>query len=291
MTRYGYSGDDVGRNYGNAIENGYLSMKIAVLGDSHLVSDDDSYKELHGIRAFLKDSWPSFAKLLDRVNVESPDVVVVLGDLVDWISNENADFALDMLSELRVPWEMVLGNHDIQNPERGVKLDAYKVESSRANERFWLARGIEFGNRMIEIDDIGLVMIDSALSDIHSGTEEWLKESLSRHERNIVLTHVPIALPIVYDYIISCDPRRNMKKYVMSGAPDLYEECLRGHVDIVYTAHLHFPGCVRQDATIFDMLGMSISMRDEYNDITSIATATIVESNGGDITGRTISVS
>ena len=64
-------------------------MKIAVLGDVHLIAGDDPYKNLHGRREFFKSCWPSFQSLLKKVNDESPDLTILLGDLVDWFSSEN----------------------------------------------------------------------------------------------------------------------------------------------------------------------------------------------------------
>ncbi len=282
-------------------------MKIAVLGDLHLISDKDPHKPLHKIRAFFKNAYPSLQKLIKLINKESPDHIIILGDLVDWISNENAYFALDLLATLNAPWHLTLGNHDIQNPKPDFPLDTYNVQASREkNEQFWITRNIPFGNRVIEINenpDLNLILIDSALSALTPNTETWLNNilnttsenmpdnPLNTNKINILFTHVPIAIPVVRDYIISVAPRRNLTTYTMSGSPNLYNNCLKNRVHQIYTAHLHFPGQVTQNSTTFNMLPMSISMHDVDNNITSIASATILELNNNQLTTKTIHIS
>ena len=116
-------------------------MKIAVLGDAHLISDHDPYKDLHKHRAFFKTCWPSFQNLLKEVNRESPDLTVFLGDLVDWFSPENIDFGLDLLSNLRGPWHITPGNHDLAAPDGGTDLEIYKTEATRDRLSHWVKQG------------------------------------------------------------------------------------------------------------------------------------------------------
>ncbi len=92
-------------------------MKVTVIGDVHLVAESDPYKGIHARRACVKSAWPSFRSLIDSVNAESPDLTILLGDLVDWHSPENIAFGLELLSELKHPWYMTPGNHDIAAPQ------------------------------------------------------------------------------------------------------------------------------------------------------------------------------
>ena len=44
---------------------------------------------------------------------EAPDLVISVGDLIDWYSDENRDAAIRFLDSLGAPWLLTPGNHDI----------------------------------------------------------------------------------------------------------------------------------------------------------------------------------
>lgn len=235
-------------------------MKLVVLGDLHLISPDDPFKEAHQSRSLFARTWESLQTMIRLIRAESPDLVISLGDLVDWYSEENRDFALNLLEEMGVPWVATGGNHDYALYERGPNgvVGPFSTPEGRAfAERGWQARGIELGNRLIDTPDAQLILVDSAVSSIPDGTEAWLAETKREGVRRLVFTHVPLNIPPVVEYILSVDPGRSLEKYVQSGAPRLFDECLRHQVDAVYSAHLHFPGRLEVDGTEMHMLSMS----------------------------------
>ena len=255
-------------------------MKIAVLGDVHLIAGDDPYKNLHGRREFFKSCWPSFQSLLKKVNDESPDLTILLGDLVDWFSSENIAFGLDLLSDLRNLWYMIPGNHDLAAPVGGFEQEEYKTAATRDHMSYWKTQGVDLSNRVIDVEGCNLVLLDSALSDLTDGAEGWLEEVLNCGRPNFLFTHVPLDLPETRDYILSVDPRRNMAKYVLSGAPDLYFEYIVDRVSHVFSGHLHFAGDLNRDVTRFHLCNMSITMYDPSRDQNAVASATVIEDNG-----------
>jgi predicted MPP superfamily phosphohydrolase len=252
-------------------------MRVVVLGDAHLIADDDPYKNLHERRGFFKSAWPSFRSLIDLINKASPDLVVMLGDLVDWFSQENISFGLELMSKLKGPWKMTPGNHDLAAPIGDASQEAYKTEANPDHAFYWKNEGVEFRNRVVSENGLQLILMDSPLSTIHSGTQDWLNGVLGHDTHNILLTHVPIDTPQTRDYILSVDANRSMKKYLLSGAPNLYEDTLRGRVDSVYSAHLHFPGKLRVDSSDFYLCDMSISMRDPNRNSSCRATAAVLD--------------
>jgi predicted MPP superfamily phosphohydrolase len=253
-----------------------LHLKIAVLGDTHVIADNDRYKNLHSRRAFFKSAWPSFQHLLSKINDESPDLIIHLGDLVDWFSPENIAFGLDLLSHLQAPWYITPGNHDIAAPVGGFEQADYKTEATRDYAAYWKHLRVDMTDRLLEVDGCNLILLDSALSNLTDGSERWLSELLNSENANFLFTHVPPDLPETREYILSVDPRRSMAKYVLSGAPNLYAH-LQNRVSHVFSGHLHFPGDLLCDITRFHMCNMSISMQDPNRNQNAIASATIIE--------------
>ena len=253
-------------------------MKIVLLGDAHLIAEQDPYKGLHGVRGFFKKAWPSFRDLLQTVDAEAPDLTVMLGDLVDWFSEENIDFGLDLLSTLNHPWVMVPGNHDLERPTGGRDQTHYETESTRERIGYWRSLGVDLSTRAIEVDGYNLVLLDDSLSDLADGTEDTLARLLTgAGRRNLLCAHVPLNARFIRDYIVSVAPERDLRKYTLSGAPNLYHDVLYGRVTDVFTAHLHFPGLLEDGSTRFHLCGLSTSIHDPNRNQTTVAEALVIE--------------
>ena len=252
-------------------------MKIAILGDAHLIADGDPYRHLHQRRAFFKNAWPSFHRLLKKVNEESPDLVIFLGDLVDWFSAPNITFGLDLFSALQCDWCMTPGNHDLAAPSEGPQQQDYQTTATRDHLAFWANQGVDLANRSFEIGGATVILLDTALSDLTDGTEAWLDGALQGVVAPFLCTHVPIDTPAVRAYILSVDPRRSMAKYVLSSAPHFYRRYLEGRSMHIFSAHLHFPGDLHIDRSRFHLRPMSITVSDPHRAQSTVAAAAIVE--------------
>jgi hypothetical protein len=189
----------------------------------------------------------------------SPDLVISVGDLVDWYSDENKDFVLELLEQLKCPWLFTPGNHDLEYPVYPFAGWRLTREKSEAIKMKWEEAGFDLGNRYIDSGDTGIILINSAFSDVTKGTKEWLNELLPKRKRNLIFTHVPFDIPAVRNYILSMDPHRDMKKYVQSYAPDLFDETIQNQVDHVFSGHLHFTGRIHTPSTDHHLVGMGIS--------------------------------
>jgi len=237
-------------------------MRMAILSDLHLISPDDPLKEVHANRAHFARAWPSAKQMCRKIQEAAPDLVVSLGDLVDWYSKENRDFALEILDELKTPCLVTPGNHDFEMYPRladgtiGHFLPAWECED--AATRGWRERGIELGNRLIDAGSTGILLVQSACSTVPPHTREWLNEALPEHERNLLLTHVPLDVPEIRNLLQTQYPRRDLKKYVQSGAPRLFERCLRHRIRAAFFGHLHFGGRLCVDGTAMYCLGLSV---------------------------------
>ena len=266
-------------------------MKLAILGDAHLIANDDPYKHLHERRAFFKKAWPSFQDLLKRVDDEKPDLVIFLGDLVDWFSKENIAFGLDLLSALKTPWHMVPGNHDLAAPSDGPEQREYATQATRAHLQYWTQQGVNLENRTLDIGGATAVLIDNSLSNLRDGTTDFLGAVFARTTPRFFFAHVPVDTATMRDYILSVDDRRSMAKYVLSSAPDFYAQYIKDRLAHVFSAHLHFPGDLHIDSTRFHLCTMSITMDDPHRNYSTVATAKIVECAANSIVFRDIDTS
>lgn len=225
-----------------------LAMKLLILSDLHLVSPLDPYSEDHDNRKHFTYARDQLPKIKRAIQKESPDFVLSLGDLVDWYSEENRDFALEFLHSLSIPWQFTPGNHDSSGPPhqgRKVGLDG------------WTEAGVEVHNRKLNLDHLEACLLNSHDSNVAGNTEAWLAESLDPKAYNAVFTHVPPDVPEVREAIISKEPHRDLKKYVQSRAPGLYANSLKGKADLVFSGHLHFNTRAENERTTFYILPLA----------------------------------
>lgn len=230
-------------------------MKLAILGDLHFVGPEDPLKQHHEGRAHFARAWPSYRALARRIRNEAPDLVVCLGDLVDWYSDENRDFALSLLGELGIPWVATPGNHDLHVPaEHSVPPGISRTDYARAG---WERGGVELHNRAIDAGGTTLLLLDSHNSSVPDGTTHWLAQTLRGQRGGLLFTHVPLHLPQVVSYIESVEPGRNISKYTLSGAPWLFD-ALQGRVARAFSGHLHFPGRVNVQGITLHLLSTAV---------------------------------
>ncbi len=276
-------------------------MKVVILGDLHLISPDDANEARRQGRHHFAAAWPSFKAMAACIRDEAPDLVVSLGDVVDYFSPENRDFAMGWLDALKVRWLMTPGNHDLEWPdapasavaavaagpegegEAGPAEEDAEVLSQRrraAARQGWAEAGVELGNRSLDADGVQLLLMDTATSEVPEATRAWLEEVLAAAHAGprLLLTHVPVNHPRVVEHILSVDPNRNLEKYVQR--TPLYEGHLRGRVEAVFTGHLHFPGRVEVGGTAMHMLPLSVTAVDREYRGQGAATVLEIERGG-----------
>jgi len=231
-------------------------MKIAVMGDAHLISPQEPDKKRKEKRKHFTETEDSFRKMMLKVKKSDVDLVVFLGDLVDFFSKENIDYAIKLVKQFNINWELVPGNHDLNNSMTKEK-----------QIQFWENKGVNFKNRILKRENCSLIFLDSALSGVPEGTVEWLNEVIEKERKNLLFTHVPFDIPQVREFILEVAPDKNLKKYVQSKSPDLFNECLQGRVDEIYTGHLHFAGQLKVKSTAMYFLSLCIKAGNPYLDM------------------------
>jgi len=236
------------------------SMRIAVLGDLHLISDADPCIELRRLRTFFSDGLPAMRRLMTWLNTLHLDAVFSVGDVIDWHSEANIILALEVLSQLHCPWHMTPGNHDLQFPTPGAPPGSYQLDPPdtfrpQAIAR-WRRHGVDLGRRRIGCADGDVLLVDSASSRIGRDSMDWIRK---QPRRSILLTHVPLDTPAIRAHIHEREPHRNLEIYTQSGSPEVFASCIRGHIAHVVTGHLHGSGTLVQEGTTFHMIDGSFA--------------------------------
>ncbi len=223
-------------------------MHVGLIADPHLINPNDSYESRLETRQHFAEAWPSFRTVIEELNAAAVDHVIILGDLVDYYTDANRDFALSLLEDLEMPWHLTPGNHDYAVPtdESGSDTE-HDQEAGRCG---YAASNVEISDRVLDLDDVRFILLDSALSAVADDARSWLDSVLDNDRACVLCTHVPLDVDPVVEAIHAVEPDRNLEKYVQRGSPELYETTLAGRVDLVCSGHLHFPARATIDETV-----------------------------------------
>lgn len=222
-------------------------MSVALIADAHLIAPDAPSEQRRTYRSHFAKAWPSFDEMITRLNEEAVDHVIILGDLIDYYTAENRDFALERLEALDAQWHLTLGNHDIEMLSKNTDKRTEVVRASDRAKAGWEDANVTYENRILDIGDARFLLVESASSAVPESTKAWLDAKLATDRQCILCTHVPLDTPEVAEAIIDVDPDRDLNKYVQRGSPNLFEDHLKGRIDAVFSGHLHFPAEVELD--------------------------------------------
>lgn len=231
-------------------------MKIALIGDSHCIDPDNPEPEKAQDRHHFRDTQPSQRQLQALIREESPDLLVSTGDMVDWCSETNIAYAVDLFDSMGVPWLMTPGNHDFSAADHSMRDDAAGL---------WQARGVALENRVIDADGLRLLLIDSHAIGVPPDTGAWLDALANQPGPMVCVSHVPWKTPALEQLILDRQPGRNLRTYVQSRSPDFYESHVRGRLVACFFGHLHFHDHCQLDGTDMHILPLSVRASDrEY---------------------------
>ncbi len=255
-------------------------MKIAIISDIHLISEADKLEEIRRARSHFALAWPSFKEMISAINSQSPDICIFLGDIVDWCSNENIEFALSLFESLKGELIFTPGNHDFEmyetDGEKIVGPISAELKKQQANE-VWRKHNINFNRRLISAGKLGLILVDSSTSSLSEDDINWLESTVTKHEDNIIFTHTPFDIPQMRNEILKIDANKNLEKYVQSKSPGIFERILKGRASFIFTGHLHFPIDLTVDGT--QMLTLPLSVKAVGRDYLGMGQSVILDTN------------
>ncbi len=191
----------------------------------------------------------------DYVN-ENDTFMVHTGDLIDFISEKNYEFATELAESCDI--FMAAGNHEFANYLGEHEDEEYKSRSSeRINACF--KNDILFDSRMV--NGINLVVVDNSYHQFAAWQLDRLKEEVKKGKPILMFMHTPLYDEKTYDYMINV--LHNKCAFLMNVPDelvDLYPEDLHYHhratettkkaykyileeplIKAVFAGHIHFP--------------------------------------------------
>ncbi|MBX9694818.1 MAG: metallophosphoesterase [Cyanobacteria bacterium] len=209
-------------------------FSFAFISDVHLTNGkEDTYELLKESQLFLQQA----VKLINELNV---DFVVFGGDQVSTPGKDDANWNLflDVVQNLTMPWEFILGEEDISGGRTVDKMKMYgpdwKGKGYETNKPYWAKRYAR---------NVRLIGLDTARPNTKTGFVSkdqltWLKEELASCVSGVavVFSHHPLLAPQPYgtggppfsDYIVTNgDSAREIL-----GASPYVKLAVSGHVPI-----------------------------------------------------------
>lgn len=158
-------------------------MKLIHVTDPHLTKPGE---KLYGI-----DPAERLAQCFADINAHHADAAlcVITGDLAHWGDENSYALLRDLLGELAMPWQLLLGNHD----NRGVFLRSFP-EAKVDRHGF-----VQHADR---VGATRLLFLDTAEAGTHAGSycerrQDWLRAQLSESgdaELYIFMHHPPLRI-------------------------------------------------------------------------------------------------
>ncbi len=172
-------------------------MRIVQLSDPHIVPADR--QPIHGMDTLGR--LRAVVETVNRLN-PSPDLVVLTGDQTNDEADDSYQAARNVLSGLRFPCCLALGNHDSRPGFRRIMLD--ESGENPAPYYYSLERN---GYRIVVLDTLDEGEVSGKLDDAQM---DWLERELSSGLPAIICMHhppVPVGVPWMDDLILQENDR------------------------------------------------------------------------------------
>ena len=176
-------------------------LKILHITDSHigLCDDRDNERKIALARRLGGSDREKIFEAQLNYGRENCDLIVHTGDLIDFTSQANFDFARKILADEKVFF--AVGNHEFSQYLGEAYEDfAYKMNSFREMQP-GLGAPLFFNSKII--GGVNLVSIDNSYHQFEPWQLEKLKREIEKGFPIILCMHVPLFEQSLYDYYIS----------------------------------------------------------------------------------------
>ncbi|NRA40139.1 MAG: metallophosphoesterase [Planctomycetes bacterium] len=192
----------------NAVQE---SVQFIHLGDPHLITDDCQTEQLTAWARYRRDEVfvdpdAHFQRVLDMMPLESSDLVVCAGDLIDFYEESQVDYAMEKVKAIPCPFYMTLGNHDYQDVHwqdgKNSSVNPCHIDKDELKKRsdYWSKKiGHDMPHWRFEHKGINFVGIDNASYEFTESALQLLREVAAEDKLYIIFSHIPIALPPLID--------------------------------------------------------------------------------------------
>lgn len=227
-------------------------MRIAYVGDLHLIDSRTAPPSMAQWRRKFIDSVPRVEEQIEWLNVRRPDHVFFTGDIIDWYSEGNLGLAHSILTRLEMPWAVTPGNHDVSGDPGATRGECFDTA-----RKAFAAVGIEIDNRVFDFDAVRVLLIDSHASRVDGDCGSFVLRNHAAGKKTVIVTHVPLEVSVTGSEILAAEPHRNLTKYTLAGSPGFFDAAVKGYVHEVYTGHLHFPLDLHIAGTVIHILPLA----------------------------------
>ena len=238
------------------------NKKICVLADMHVMApsliDDENNKEwqeyLKTSKSMADLSVPIFDAIINRIILEKPDLLLIVGDLTKDSEVESHDYVLNKLTKFKqanIPVFVIPGNHDRGWMQRALKYqnDTCLVAETIDNDGFWkLYTDYGYGsdterygstlNYMVEpFPGLTVICIDSGIwCTFREGSIDWVcdKAKTAQAKGNQVLVMMHHMLMPHYYY-----QNNIFELSIPTDYPDIREKFMQAGIKVVLSGHSH----------------------------------------------------
>lgn len=215
------------------------TLKFAVASDLHYSANkfSDSERDLSKTSKILNG-------FVDRMNENNYDFVIFLGDNIDKSNTDNLNGFLKAVKNIKAPYYLVMGNHDVHKIS-GLEKKAYLETVSQMSKYQRNARESYY---FYPTSDVIVIVLDNVSSGMPSShgiftqkTVKWLDEVLekNKNKKALIFQHVPFV-----------EPYKNVSHEILEKAD--YRAVLSRHDNIlaVFAGHYHKEGTTKDDKGI-----------------------------------------
>ena len=238
------------------------NKKICVLADMHVMApsliDDENNKEwqeyLKTSKSMADLSVPIFDAIINRIILEKPDLLLIVGDLTKDSEVESHDYVLNKLTKFKqanIPVFVIPGNHDRGWMQRALKYqnDTCLVAETIDNDGFGkLYADYGYGsdterygstlNYMVEpFPGLTVICIDSGIwCTFREGSIDWVcdKAKTAQAKGNQVLVMMHHMLMPHYYY-----QNNIFELSIPTDYPDIREKFMQAGIKVVLSGHSH----------------------------------------------------
>ncbi len=140
----------------------------------------------------------AYRQMLARAAEEKVDLLALTGDIVDFPSRANVEYAHDQIVDIDVPTLYTAGNHDWQFKGH--------EPTSEVRTKYWpllepLHQGEPAFSRRL-INGLQFLAVDNSIYQIEEEQLESTRLALDEGTPTVILLHIPLSLPTLRDAVI-----------------------------------------------------------------------------------------
>ncbi len=172
-------------------------MDIMFIADTHISlcdERDSDLKDKAGSRYAMFQSPEGvsadkvFAAEMEYVKKQSPDLLILGGDIIDSAMYASIDYVKEELGKTGVPYVYGMGNHDFEYGDEYYTDKAYSDYLPRLSGVSQTSDGYQ----VVKYQDFSVLVVDDDNNQVTAGALDELKELVSGGKPVILCMHVPI---------------------------------------------------------------------------------------------------